>query len=234
MDISHLTLPAIFAILGGVLLISSLAQLPTPWGQFGASSGRMRAVAALAGTALVTVAVYVYIHQPIPPSTAIVQSPSPSLPDRQSAPQKSSPVDTESLINIIKDKQHQRVGDSTGPLDYQCFTDAKLAEFDKAKVPNQVASEHKKDASFIQLTLAMRTMDPAARQELLRRAANNYRPPWSQLGIDPSASNSEKLLMGQTKAGSAAEREIAEAVANLVKDLCNRPEGEVKKLLNQS
>ena len=38
MNISSLTLPVIFAILGGLLLLSSLAQLPTPWGQFGITS----------------------------------------------------------------------------------------------------------------------------------------------------------------------------------------------------
>jgi hypothetical protein len=234
MNISSLTLPVIFAILGGLLLLSSLAQLPTPWGQFGITSGRLRAVAAVAGIALAIGAVYVYLHQPGSASTAAVPSPPTALPDKEPTLPKSSSVDTEALISVIKDKQHQTVGDSTGTLDYQCFTHAKLAAFDKQGVPNQIASELKKDAGFVQLTLAIRAMEPAARQQLLRRAASTYRPSWAQLGLEPATSNSTKLLTGQTTAGSTAEREIAEAITNLVKDLCNRPEGEIKQLLNQS
>lgn len=236
MDVTHLTLPAIFAIVGAVLLISGMAQLPTPWGMFGPTSGRMRFLAALVGLALIVAAFYVYIHQPCPPCSSIVQNPTPPGPDKQSSPPPPapSPVDTESLIKIIKDKQHEKIGDSTGTLDYQCFTDAKLAAFDKGNVPAQVVADLKKNATFIQLALAIRAMEPAARQDLLQRAANTFRPPWSQLGIDPATSSMEKKLTGQTNAGSTAEREIAEAIANLVRDLCRRPENELKNLLNQS
>lgn len=104
---------------------------------------RLRAAAAVAGVGLVTVAVYVYLHQPGPSSTAAGQLP--SLSDKKPTPPKSSPVNTETLISIIKEKQHQTVGDSTGTLDYQCFTDAKLAEFHKTNVPNQLASQLKKE-----------------------------------------------------------------------------------------
>ncbi len=101
MNISSLSLPVIFAILGGLLLLSSLAQLPTPWGQFGITSGRPRAVAAVAGVALVTVAVYVYLHQPDPSSTAAAPNPVPSLSDKEPTPPKSSPVDTRPSLALL-------------------------------------------------------------------------------------------------------------------------------------
>lgn len=233
MDVTHLTLPAIFAIVGAALLISAMAQLPTPWGMFGPTSGRMRFLAAIAGLALIVAAFYVYMHQPSPSGSPIVQNPVPT-PDKEPPPPPPPRVDTESLIKIIKDKQHDKVGDSTGTLDYQCFTDAKLAAFDKGNVPAQIAADLKKNASFMSLVLAIRAMEPSARQDLLQRAATTFRPPWSQSGIDPATSTMEKKLTGQTNAGSTAEREIAEAIANLVRDLCNRPESELKKLLNQS
>jgi hypothetical protein len=151
-------------------------------------------------------------------------------PQTGTSPSPTPAVDPETLIQTIKDKQHERVGDSTGTLDYQCFTEPKLAQFKNAKIPAQVANDLKKDASFIDLVLAIKAMAPAARQSLLDRAAKTYRQSWSQLGLDPATASKGDLLRGQTDSGAEAERAIAESIVALVKDLSRRSEDELKKL----
>jgi hypothetical protein len=249
MDIAHLPLPAILSLFGAALLLFSVVrQLPTPWGTIGPLSNQMRGVAGLAGLALILVAVYTYLHPPYPPvastSTSLQPSaggsapasnaPATAVPTPPQASSGDSPapraVDTEKLIQIVQRKEREQVRDSTGAAASQCFTDADLASFRKARIPQKVAATLKKDADFIELVLAIKAMGPSPRQNLLGRAKTTYRLSWDRMNLDPNTASQDELRRGQTSAGSDAERLIAESIVDLVDDLCRLPESEVKKL----
>src|SRR5712692_10340184 len=150
-DPTKFTFPIILVLVGALLgILALLPQVPTPWGPIGPISTRLRWIAGVVGILLAAVAVYVYAHreQPYAPISQNSQS---VLPPTSSA---SPAVDPERLIQIIKEKQHDRVGDSVGTLAYQCFTVPRLAEFKQTRIPSQVAEDLKKDASFVDLVLA--------------------------------------------------------------------------------
>lgn len=231
MDLLHqVTLPALIGLLGAVcFLVGVFGQVSTKWGQVGPLTTPIRWIAAVAGLVFMLAGFYVYEHQP-----------SQSVQNAQTTPQQQAPTspvppaprtaDPEALVQTIKDKQRENISDSTGTEDYQGFTEVKLAEFKKAGVPAQVTAELKGDANFIDLVLAIKAMPPSARQSLLARAAHTYRQPWSQLNLDPSSAPKTDLLRGQTRAGSEAEREIAQSIVALVKNLSQRSEDELRKL----
>jgi hypothetical protein len=65
-------------------------------------------------------------------------------------------------------------------------------------------------------------MDATKRQNLLDRASTTYKQTWAEMGkVGPE---------GQTDAGQTAERLIAEAVVEKVKELLKKPDAELRKL----
>jgi hypothetical protein len=238
MDLTHLTPPAVLALFGSIFLaLAIVSRIETRFGSFGPLSSRMRGMAGVFGVVLIVVAVYAFMHQPPPQmgqnaqATETAQTGSiqktPAAPAMDSAPPS---VDPERLMLFIKENQQERVRDSTGTTGYQCFTEGDLAKFHQDNVPDQVVGKLLKDAGFVDLVLTVKAMEPAARQNLLKRGLTAYRPPWSQLQLDPATASQNELLRGQSDAGSKAEKEIAVKIVNLVRDLSKRSESDLKKL----
>jgi hypothetical protein len=131
-------------------------------------------------------------------------------------------IKPDKLIEIIKQQQEKNVRLSYGEEASQNFSSVDLANFVREKTTAKIAEELKGNNEFLDTVSAVKAMPPAERQKLLDRAAVTYKPTWAQLGkIDPS---------GQTEAGQRAERMIAEAIVNLVKELSKLPEADFRKL----
>jgi len=132
------------------------------------------------------------------------------------------------LIEIIVSKQNERVKKSIGEYAYNSFTDKDLEEFKKQDIPSQVKSELKKDNEFLDVVLAIKAMNPTARQKLLEEGVRKHKRTFEEAGgIDPAGET-------QTKAGQEAERLIAEAIVNEVRELIKLPEEELKKLQTEN
>ena len=142
------------------------------------------------------------------PLTTITPTPSITKPDK--------------LIEIIKQQQGKNVRESHGEEASQNFSESDLANFIKGKKTTKIAEELKRDNEFIDTVFAIKAMPPNERQKLLERASNTYKPTWAELGkIDPH---------GQTEAGQKAEKMIADTIVNLVKELSNLSDEDIKKL----
>jgi hypothetical protein len=77
----------------------------------------------------------------------------------------------------------------------------------------------RKDKEFTNVVLALKASPPHEQQKLLDAALNTRRPTWAELGrID---------RQGQTEAGQEAEKMIAEAIVNLVKELLRLPDEDI-------
>lgn len=139
-----------------------------------------------------------------------------------------STIKPEKLFEIIKSKQTEKVKLSTGEYAYNSFTDKNLQEFISQNIPSQVTSELKKDNGFLDVILVIKAMNPTDRQKLLEKGATTYKQTFEQFGsVDPTGK-------AQTVDGQKAERLIAEAIVNLVKDLIKLSEEEFKKLQTEN
>jgi len=119
------------------------------------------------------------------------------------------------LAEIIRRQQHLRVGESTGEQDWQCFDWNDWRAFNEQNVPVAVVKQLGEDAEFKQLVEQIRQMDAAARNRLLVRASKVYKPTWAQLRqVSPA---------GQTEAGQLAEKRVAEAIVELVRQMISPP-----------
>lgn len=135
---------------------------------------------------------------------------------------KQSAVSPENLTTIIKEQQRANVKESIGESASESFTSEDLAQFDKSNALATIATQLKQNNRFIDVVLAVRQMKPSERQDLLTRCSQIARPTWTQLGkISPE---------GQTVAGQKAEKKIAAAIVDLVKNLVRLPDEEIKKL----
>jgi hypothetical protein len=127
------------------------------------------------------------------------------------APNSSSPGPDEMLIGIIKSAQKFHIKESWGDRASECFTDLDLERFHNSRVVNGIAVSLRQDEKFIAAVEALRALPLARRAEILDQASFIYKPTWAQLGrIDRS---------GQTDAGQRAEKEIAEAIVGLAREL---------------
>jgi len=123
------------------------------------------------------------------------------------------------LTSVVLSQQAACVGDSIGIWAHQSFTDEDLKNFVADKKPEEIASALKTNASFLKIIEVLRTVDPVTRAKSLDEAASAYREPWAKLRIDPKTASIEELKMGQTEAGSMAERMVARSVADLARSL---------------
>lgn len=130
----------------------------------------------------------------------------------------------EELISIIQEQQRKNVKESWGELAHQCFTDNDLARFVQNKTTEQITESLKRNPEFLDVVLAIRQMEPSKRKTLLISADKPLRRTWAELG--------RISREGQTEAGQEAERRIATAIINLVKELVNMPEAEFLALYN--
>jgi hypothetical protein len=154
------------------------------------------------------------------PPSSTNSAPTPS-PERSPAPTPSASlptkVDPKQLIDRIKQLQTEYVRDSTGTEADQCFTDDDFKQFNSDRKPAEIVERLQKDNDFKRLVSAIRDIDSSQREDLLNKASNTYRKPWSELRLNPTTASAEELRKGQTKAGSEAEKSIARTVVDLVR-----------------
>lgn len=226
-----LTFPIVLAIIGAIpLLLALIQKVPTPWGTIGPLSAPQRWACGVFGCLLLGIAIFAGLtSQQQPANARSTAAPDLSTPVSAAVAQEPEKLKLK-LAEKIKAKQHDAVGDSLGTRDYQCFTDAKLRKFKQDRMPDKINNALRMDKGFIDIVLAVQTLEPADRQKLLDDSAHTYRESWGQLGIDPATASQNELRRGQTDAGSEAERLIAESVVALVQDLCQRPVEELKRL----
>jgi len=126
-----------------------------------------------------------------------------------------STVSHDELLEIIKSQQQSEVKLSYGKYSGQNFSDEDLKAFNEKNTPRVVTERLRQDGHFIDVVLAIKRMEPGPRQRLLGIGLQTYKKTWAELGrISPE---------GQTEAGQEAERLIAKAIVNLVKELYNLP-----------
>jgi len=125
----------------------------------------------------------------------------------------------ERLIDLIKSQQGKYVRESYGLQAGQCFTDVDYNSFEQDKTTSKIVGQLRQDGDFRTLVSAIKAMQPDKREDLLARAAKTYKSTWAELNMNPTTAPREQLIKGQTDAGQKAEREIAEAVVDLVKQM---------------
>jgi len=125
----------------------------------------------------------------------------------------------ERLINIIEQVQREHVRDSIGTAPNECFTDSDLRVFRNNQIAAQSVGGLRNDQDFIAVVHAIKNMNTEEQLYLLDRGQKTYRRTWQELHLNPNISSADELRKGQTVAGQEAERLIAEAVIQLVKQM---------------
>lgn len=131
-------------------------------------------------------------------------------------------VQPEKLIEIIKQQQALYVKESWGSEAYQCFTDDDLKKFKESKVTKKITQELKTNNKFIDVVLAIKTIPKGNWQDLKESSLITFKPTWSKIG--------KISREGQTETGQQAEKMIAKAIVDLVVELVNQSEENIKKL----
>jgi hypothetical protein len=131
-------------------------------------------------------------------------------------------VNPEELLELIKSHQQSEVKESYGEARGQNFSEEDLREFKTKNVPQAVADKLRHDSYFIDVVLAVKRMEPGARYKLLSAGMQTYKKTWAQLGGISRE--------GQTDAGHEAERLLAKAIVDLVKELYTLPEEKLNGL----
>jgi hypothetical protein len=133
----------------------------------------------------------------------------------QPSPSPTPTVSPNELLNIIKSEQRSEVRESYGEFRGQNFSDEMLKEFKENNIPKSVVDRLRHDSYFIDVVLAIKRMEPSAREKLLSDGMRTRRKTWAeQGGVSPEA---------QTEAGRQAEELIAQAIVKLVRELYTMP-----------
>jgi hypothetical protein len=135
-------------------------------------------------------------------------------------------VSPDKLISIIKEQQNLYVKESTGTMDYQCFTDRDMQNFIDKNVPNIIRTNLLKSNEYLSVIIVVKRMDPINRQNLLQLAQNTFKPTFAEFG------GISKKGQAQTEAGQNAEKMIAQAVTDLTKNLLKKTETEINSMMN--
>lgn len=135
------------------------------------------------------------------------------------SPTLSSKANPEQLIAKIKQLQGEYVRDSTGIEADEAFTVDDLNQFISDKKTTEIVERLKKDNDFRALVNAIKEMGSEKRSDLLDRGLKTYRKPWSELHLNPKTASADELRRGQTVMGSKAEKLIAQAVVDLVRQM---------------
>lgn len=134
-----------------------------------------------------------------------------SASSAQVVPKGTGVANAEALTELILSIQKRYVRESSGERASQCFTDIDLNNFHSTDVPKTIANDLRRDNKFLAIVRSIQNLNSPQRTELLDKAASTYQPTWAQLGkID---------RRGQTDAGQQAQKEIADTVVGLVKEM---------------
>jgi len=120
-----------------------------------------------------------------------------------------SSASPQQLLEYIRQKQNRYVRESYGEMAHECFTDDDLEAFNRRGLLDEILQDVGNDTVFDDIVIAIRNMAPSDQSALLRSAACTHKPTWAELGrIDRE---------GQTEAGQAVEKMIAEGICGLVR-----------------
>lgn len=227
----NLTFPIVFLVIGGLLLILGIVGNVTYKElALGITSGPVRTLSSIIGLLLMVSSGFLFNAEKITESKQIVNK------DGQSATQTSptniisrltaTQTEPDDLKIIIKDKQKAHVKTSTGEERGECFTEEDFANFQQEKIIDKIKDALRGDNHFLETVIAIQKMPPPERQKFLTLCATIARPAWSTLGSKFDRKSGE----GQTKAGHEAEKNIAESIVGLVKEIAKLPESEIKKM----
>lgn len=115
------------------------------------------------------------------------------------------------LIDVIKSYQDKYVRKSHDIYHYQCFTTDDYNSFRSQKTVEKIVNELRKSKLLETLVLEIGKLSENERTELYKKGLRTYQPTWNELG--------KISVEGQTVAGQKAQKEIAEAIVNLVKEM---------------
>jgi hypothetical protein len=121
------------------------------------------------------------------------------------------------LTEIVKQEQKKNVRESFGEKASECFTDVNLKAFHDSNTVSGIVRRLRRDPAFLAVVDKIRTLSEGQRTDVLASAESTYKPTWAELGrID---------RLGQTDAGQAAEKEIAQGIVALAKEILNQSKG---------
>ncbi len=128
------------------------------------------------------------------------------------------------LLEIVHNQQRLNVPESTGPADYECFTEADLETFIKNREAHQVASALKMDANYIRSVIELANYPKYMQSNVLNNINIPFRKTWGELNkITPE---------GQTQAGQEAELLIANAIVEQTQMLLDKDAAELNRLIS--
>jgi hypothetical protein len=111
-------------------------------------------------------------------------------------------------IELVKRVQREHVRESFGEAGHECFTDDNLEEFQRNRIPETICDRLSINDGFIELVKDITNLEAREKSSILKELRTVYKPTWAEIGrISPE---------GQTDAGQEAERQIANAIADLI------------------
>jgi len=117
-----------------------------------------------------------------------------------------------SLIKAIKDYQDKYIRKSYAEWD--CYTMKDYTDFQRQNTIDLIKVEFSRSRTFTSLLAEIGKLNETERNLLFKQGLATYQPTWRELH-----KVSEK---GQTDAGQNAQKDIATAIVNLVKERCAR------------
>jgi hypothetical protein len=127
-------------------------------------------------------------------------------------PDREGKTPEQMLMDVVRWQQLANVRESTGTLAHECFTDDDLVQFRRRGVPGAVAARLRAAGDFREVVKALAALPPVERDSAYAGARMPARPTWRQMGFVDRAGR------GQTEAGQAAERMIADAIVMVFAD----------------
>ena len=125
------------------------------------------------------------------------------------------------LQSIIQKLQFDDVKESCGTEAYQCFTDIDYENFSTSKKAQQIAEEQRQSQAFRNAAMALASIPEPDRSQAVKPLRQPLRKTWGELH--------EISCKGQTEAGNRAERDIANALADVALELARSGAGTKKK-----
>jgi hypothetical protein len=118
----------------------------------------------------------------------------------------------ETLRDLIAEQQKKYIRPSFN--EYDCFTEVDYQRFVADRQPAKIAAELQRCSKRFQAVVALITELPKDEQpKLLNSCRKPLRPTWREMGRISSTGD------GNTEAGNLAERNVADAIADLVEQI---------------
>ena len=130
--------------------------------------------------------------------------------------------DPNDLIKAISRAQKNYVREAQGEMAYQCFTEADYQTFFVSHRAQKIAEELKGDRKFMEAILGLNAKSATEQAQFIAECRRPLRLTWTQLGRISHE--------GQTDAGQRAELDIANAIADMILELCRLSETDLYRV----